>query len=179
MEKEETLLGHPAMPKYHWKLQFPMPRFRITVAFVVTVLLSGLLFYFIVFSLALHASSKSFFYGEDIQYATVTVTKEYPPPPLPTNLVIPPDLNVDGLLDMSPAELRAMIATTNGYLARDWSLYLGWNNVRKPCLRKCATLTYGRKMRYIIEAAILHARLLNRTLILPSFVYARACEYHK
>ena len=32
-------------------------------------------------------------------------------------------------------------------------------------------------MRYIIEAAFLQARILNRVLILPSFVYARACEY--
>ncbi len=32
-------------------------------------------------------------------------------------------------------------------------------------------------MRYIIEAALLQAELLNRTLVLPSFVYARACEY--
>ena len=32
-------------------------------------------------------------------------------------------------------------------------------------------------MRYIIEASLLHARLLNRTLILPSYVYARGCEH--
>ena len=32
-------------------------------------------------------------------------------------------------------------------------------------------------MRYIIEAALLQAELLNRTLILPSFVYARTREY--
>jgi hypothetical protein len=32
-------------------------------------------------------------------------------------------------------------------------------------------------MRYIIEAGLLQAELLNRTLVLPSFVYARACEY--
>jgi len=32
-------------------------------------------------------------------------------------------------------------------------------------------------MRYIIEAALLQAELLNRTLVLPSFIYARACEY--
>jgi hypothetical protein len=32
-------------------------------------------------------------------------------------------------------------------------------------------------MRYIIEAALHQAELLNRTLVLPSFVYARACEY--
>ena len=32
-------------------------------------------------------------------------------------------------------------------------------------------------MHYIIGAALLEASILNRTLILPSFVYARACEY--
>jgi len=31
-------------------------------------------------------------------------------------------------------------------------------------------------MRYIIEAAALHAKLLNRTLIIPSYVYAKSCE---
>lgn len=33
-------------------------------------------------------------------------------------------------------------------------------------------------MRYIVEASLLHANLLNRTLVLPSFVYARACEWN-
>src|SRR5882762_4686690 len=33
------------------------------------------------------------------------------------------------------------------------------------------------QMRYIIEASLLQAQLLNRTLVLPSFLYARACEY--
>lgn len=32
-------------------------------------------------------------------------------------------------------------------------------------------------MRYIIEAALLQSELLNRTLVLPSFVYARSCEW--
>lgn len=32
-------------------------------------------------------------------------------------------------------------------------------------------------MRYIIEAAAEQARILDRTLIIPSFVYARSCEY--
>ena len=32
-------------------------------------------------------------------------------------------------------------------------------------------------MRFIIETALLQAELLNRTLVIPSFVYARACEY--
>lgn len=31
-------------------------------------------------------------------------------------------------------------------------------------------------MRYIIETALLHGSLLNRTVIIPSFVYARSCE---
>jgi hypothetical protein len=62
--------------------------------------------------------------------------------------------------DKNLGELRTMIATTRGYYARDWSLGLGWNN-----------------MRYIVEASLLHAQLLNRTLVIPSFVYARACEY--
>lgn len=57
-------------------------------------------------------------------------------------------------------ELREMVSRTKGYYARDYSLNLGWNN-----------------MRFIIETALLHAHLLNRTLVLPSFVYARACEF--
>jgi hypothetical protein len=33
-------------------------------------------------------------------------------------------------------------------------------------------------MQYILDAALLQANLLNRTLVIPSFIYARACEYH-
>ena len=33
------------------------------------------------------------------------------------------------------------------------------------------------QVRYIIEASLMQAHLLNRTLVLPSFVYARSCEY--
>ncbi|KAG8739635.1 hypothetical protein FRC10_005371 [Ceratobasidium sp. 414] len=57
-------------------------------------------------------------------------------------------------------KVREMVARTKGYYARDYSLNLGWNN-----------------MRFIIEAGLLHASLLNRTLVLPSFVYARSCEF--
>ncbi|KAF8329077.1 uncharacterized protein EI90DRAFT_2924656 [Cantharellus anzutake] len=56
--------------------------------------------------------------------------------------------------------IREMVSKTKGYYARDYPLGLGWNN-----------------MRYIMEASLLHASLLNRTLIIPSFVYARACEH--
>ncbi|KAG8728511.1 hypothetical protein FRC12_021676, partial [Ceratobasidium sp. 428] len=55
---------------------------------------------------------------------------------------------------------RKMVSHTKGYYARDYSLNLGWNNVR-----------------YIIEASVYQAKLLNRTLVLPSFVYARSCKY--
>ncbi|KZV61940.1 hypothetical protein PENSPDRAFT_270835 [Peniophora sp. CONT] len=57
-------------------------------------------------------------------------------------------------------ELHEMVSKTKGFFVRDWSLHLGWNN-----------------MRYIIDAAFIQAKLLNRTLVLPSIVYARACEY--
>ena len=33
-------------------------------------------------------------------------------------------------------------------------------------------------MRYILDAAILQANLLNRTLVIPSFAYARSCAYN-
>ncbi|KAH9081639.1 hypothetical protein EDB83DRAFT_2539219 [Lactarius deliciosus] len=62
---------------------------------------------------------------------------------------------------LTPEQIRDVVAPTRGFFSRDYSLGLGWNN-----------------MRYIIEAALLEAELLNRTLVLPSFVYARACEYN-
>lgn len=61
---------------------------------------------------------------------------------------------------LSVEELMQLVSTTEGYFTRDWSLGLGWNN-----------------MRYIIDSALLQAKLLRRTLIVPSFVYARSCEY--
>ncbi|KAG8216527.1 hypothetical protein J3R82DRAFT_6643 [Butyriboletus roseoflavus] len=69
----------------------------------------------------------------------------------------------EGSLSAEELELKHLthlVAKTNGFYARDYSLWLGWNN-----------------MRYIIETAVLHGRILNRTTIIPSFVYARACEF--
>ncbi|KAF8575349.1 hypothetical protein K439DRAFT_1370155 [Ramaria rubella] len=60
---------------------------------------------------------------------------------------------------LSISELKALVSGTNGYYVRDWSVGLGWNNLR-----------------YIIEASLLHAKLLNRVLVLPTFVYARSCD---
>ncbi|KAH9058130.1 hypothetical protein EDB87DRAFT_1832712 [Lactarius vividus] len=57
-------------------------------------------------------------------------------------------------------QIRDIVAPTRGFFSRDYSLGLGWNNVR-----------------YIYETALLQAELLNRTLVIPSFIYTRACEY--
>lgn len=136
MEEEETLLGRGAAPKRR-ETHFSLPRFRTSIIFVIAALFSGLIFYFIVFILilsrpTLRSSSKQYIFGDDVQeplHDTVTVTYTYTPP-LPTNLdEKPPGLSQDGILDLSPDELRAMIAKTQGYFVRDWSLGLGWNNV--------------------------------------------------
>ncbi|KAF7981557.1 hypothetical protein HWV62_33165 [Athelia sp. TMB] len=78
-----------------------------------------------------------------------------PPPRPPSHIGAAIDASEESL-----AKLRAMVAQTRGYWARDYSLTLGWNN-----------------MRYIIETALLHGALLNRTVIIPSFIYARSCEH--
>ncbi|KIJ17149.1 hypothetical protein PAXINDRAFT_167928, partial [Paxillus involutus ATCC 200175] len=62
--------------------------------------------------------------------------------------------------ELSLEALQSIVAGTRGYYARDYSMGLGWNN-----------------MRYIIETSLYHGSLLNRTTIIPSFVYARSCEY--
>ncbi|KAH7104769.1 hypothetical protein BKA62DRAFT_693344 [Auriculariales sp. MPI-PUGE-AT-0066] len=70
---------------------------------------------------------------------------------LPAQLVIPAE-------QQSIPELLRITSQTRGFYARDFPLYIGWNNIK-----------------YIIESAILQAELLNRTAVLPSFVYARGC----
>ncbi|KAG8903163.1 hypothetical protein FRB99_003664 [Tulasnella sp. 403] len=82
----------------------------------------------------------------------------------PTPRPVPPIVDTTPLRetpnDMTLEELRAMVSKTKGYFSRDFSLGLGWNNVR-----------------YIIEQALVQGTLLNRTVVLPSFVYARSCEW--
>ena len=79
---------------------------------------------------------------------------------------------------LSLDQIRDIVAPTRGFFSRDYSLYLGWNNVstRDNLIR--ADLMIPKQMQYILDAALLQANLLNRTLVIPSFVYARACEYH-
>lgn len=60
----------------------------------------------------------------------------------------------------NPYLSRPKLNPNQKFLVRDWSTYLGWNNNR-----------------YNIEAALLLAKLLDRTLVLPAFVYANSCEY--
>ncbi|KAF9511689.1 hypothetical protein BS47DRAFT_1468488 [Hydnum rufescens UP504] len=67
--------------------------------------------------------------------------------------------------DLNLEQIRVMVSKTKGYYVRDYSLGLGWNNASPA-------------MRYILEGGVLHATLLNRTLVFPSFVYARACQWN-
>ncbi|EGF98906.1 uncharacterized protein MELLADRAFT_95062 [Melampsora larici-populina 98AG31] len=46
------------------------------------------------------------------------------------------------------------------FLVRDWTPWLGWNNVR-----------------YTIETGLLIANLLGRELVLPGFTYATGCDF--
>lgn len=88
---------------------------------------------------------------------------------------------------VSPAEetewsferLQEAVKATKGYYSRDYSLWLGWNNVSRRLIFIIEPNTHSllNQMRYIIEAGMLQASLLNRTLVIPSFVYARACEH--
>ena len=79
---------------------------------------------------------------------------------------------------LSLEQIRDIVGTTRGFYARYFSLYLGWNNVsiRRNLIR--AELMIQKKMQYILEASLHQASLLNRALVIPTFVYARACEYH-
>ncbi|CAH7690827.1 hypothetical protein BY996DRAFT_4587431 [Phakopsora pachyrhizi] len=45
------------------------------------------------------------------------------------------------------------------FLVRDWSVWLGWNNVR-----------------YTIETGLMLAKILDRELVLPAFTYSNTCE---
>lgn len=42
----------------------------------------------------------------------------------------PPPISQVDYADLSLEELRELVSHTNGFFARDWSLGLGWNNVR-------------------------------------------------
>ncbi|TFY76959.1 hypothetical protein EWM64_g7055 [Hericium alpestre] len=86
--------------------------------------------------------------------AATHTTPDPPTTPSPSATIVTSE-------ELSLEELRDLAKGTNGFFVRDFSLGLGWNNVR-----------------YIIEAALIQAKLLNRVLVLPSFVYARACEYN-
>jgi hypothetical protein len=79
---------------------------------------------------------------------------------------------------LSLEQIRDIVGPTRGFLSRDYSLYLGWNNVSVRGNSIRAEVIIPEQMQYILDAALLQANLLNRTLVIPSFIYARACEYH-
>lgn len=99
-----------------------------------------------------------------------------PRPPLDTVSFADPVEYLTDYHHLELEDLHKMVSRTKGFFVRDWSLHLGWNNVRTRVL-ECDTDLSEEQMRYIIDAAFIQAKLLNRTLVLPSFVYARACEY--
>ena len=72
-------------------------------------------------------------------------------------------------------QIEKMVSHTKGYLARDYTLSLGWNNVSR--LKLVQNYLTAFKLRYIIESGILAGQILNRTLVIPSFVYARSCAF--
>ncbi|KAG8806486.1 hypothetical protein FRC17_004968, partial [Serendipita sp. 399] len=184
MEEEEGLLGnghssgHSNGHAYKRRSRHMLHGLRgsISIKFILTAMCSGLIFYLLVFSVilsrpSLKATSQKYIFG-DPQYPPSVYPWDdgthngssagFPFPDSEHWMPRPfPSLTTNGLLELSLDELKAMVDSTNGYFVRDWSLGLGWNN-----------------MRYIIEGALLQARLVNRTLVLPSFVYSRACEYH-
>ena len=80
---------------------------------------------------------------------------------------------------LSLKQIRDIVGTTRGFFARYYSLDLGWNNVSIHAnLIRVELIKSQKKMQYILESSLLEANLLNRTLIIPTYVYARACEYH-
>ncbi|KAG8712048.1 hypothetical protein FRC08_015090 [Ceratobasidium sp. 394] len=163
--------GNSRPPKSH------VPRGRRWLQFFGTAIVTGILFHLVLVGLGsteavrqrVPAAVNDWLPGGSKSTGDkVTVVYEKPDCP-----VVPPVSNSTGSTTKTPEQIiaeeeapwtidqiREMVSHTKGYYGRDYSLGLGWNNVR-----------------YIFEASLLHARLLNRTLVLPSFVYARACEW--
>ena len=82
--------------------------------------------------------------------------------------------------DLDLEVLRSIVAGSRGYYARDYSMGLGWNNVSHSASQRVHTpVLIHLQMRYIIETALHHGSLLNRTVIIPTYIYARSCEFEK
>ncbi|KAF9510935.1 hypothetical protein BS47DRAFT_1487135 [Hydnum rufescens UP504] len=84
------------------------------------------------------------------------------------------------LKNTSLSYLRPLVARTKGFYVRDWPVHLGWNNVSPfplPNSLSPIVVTKGDiKIRYNLEAWLLHAKLLNRTLVVPSHLLTRSCD---
>ena len=152
LEEEEGLLGHaePSTKKRSTR-RFALPKIRTSLSFILIALLSGLLFYLVVFTVilskpSLRATGKKYLFGDDEEIWSSPQESDIPfdevytvqstsssssglPTMIPPPSATPTLASEDGLLELSAAELRAMVGRTKGYFVRDWSLALGWNNV--------------------------------------------------
>jgi hypothetical protein len=159
LEEREGLLGHPEPASKRRTRGFALPRVRASLSFILIAIISGLIFYLVVFLVILSkaelkATSKHYLFGDE----DMPNDGHWPGPPpghgneefdigwdgaLPEHhastsslLLSPPPsatptlASDEGLLELTVDELKAMISRTKGYFVRDWSLYLGWNNVR-------------------------------------------------
>ena len=77
---------------------------------------------------------------------------------------------MESILCLNPSDV--------GYYDRGFH---GWNNAR----RRFSYLTHGGprsrpdQVRYVLANGLLEASLLNRTLVIPSFLHMRSCAYSK
>jgi hypothetical protein len=153
---------------------------RGLLAFFGTAVISGIIFHTIFLLYFNHSSTiipsishlqPSSWPDNPSKYLTATVDA-----PAPTATVFK-DPWV-GVNDMTLEQIGEMVSKTKGFFARDFSLGLGWNNVSGPVSCNISILfIMCVQVRFILEAALLHATMLNRTLVIPSFIYTRSCEF--
>lgn len=125
---------------------FHLPRCRITLPLLAGAILSALLLYLSLFSFVFTKPTPSLQDPDPVivndrplvstttVYATKTVTETITEvtKTVATQVALPFPLAEEGILkDKTLDELKDMVKSTNGYFVRDWSLGLGWNNVRK------------------------------------------------
>ncbi|CAE6424929.1 unnamed protein product [Rhizoctonia solani] len=153
-------------------LKSHVPRARRWLQFCGTAMVTGIIFHLVLVGLGsteivrqrVPVSVSDWLPGGPKSADNRTIVNAKPDCPTFSKPVLPPKTQAQKVAEeegpWTMDQIREMAGRTKGYYGRDYSLGLGWNNVR-----------------YIFEASLLHAQLLNRTLVLPSFVYARACEW--
>ncbi|KAF8321693.1 hypothetical protein DL93DRAFT_2163289 [Clavulina sp. PMI_390] len=156
---EESNRHHYSYFHQSLTLQQKLSRHQRTITFYGAAVLSGLIVQYFIFRARFHTLIPS---ADPSLICSNSSTFSSPHDPIVSSEYVRGGLGT--LIEPSEDQptisyLRDMVASTKGYYARDYSVWLGWNN-----------------MRYIIEGSALHAKLLNRTLVIPSYVYVRSCE---